>query len=82
MRFVQGSITDAELVDGLVADADVVVHFAAESHNDNSLVDPSPFVQTNVVGTFTVLEAVRRHGGAVPSRVHGRGVRGGSAVGG
>ena len=62
VSFVQGSITDAELVDGLVADADVVVHFAAESHNDNSLTDPSPFVQTNVVGTFTLLEAVRRHG--------------------
>ncbi|MFC7877380.1 dTDP-glucose 4,6-dehydratase [Isoptericola sp. NPDC057391] len=62
VNFVQGSITDAELVDGLVADADVVVHFAAESHNDNSLTDPSPFVQTNVVGTFTLLEAVRRHG--------------------
>lgn len=60
--FVHGSITDAELVDGLVADADVVVHFAAESHNDNSLTDPSPFVHTNVVGTFTLLEAVRRHG--------------------
>jgi dTDP-glucose 4,6-dehydratase len=40
----------------------VVVHFAAESHNDNSLRDPSPFVHTNVVGTFTILEAVRRHG--------------------
>ncbi|MFD6178179.1 dTDP-glucose 4,6-dehydratase, partial [Isoptericola sp. NPDC060282] len=62
IRFVQGSVTDADLVDGLVADADVVVHFAAESHNDNSLTDPSPFVQTNVVGTFTLLEAVRRHG--------------------
>jgi len=62
VSFVQGSITDADLVDGLVADADVVVHFAAESHNDNSLTDPSPFVQTNVVGTFTLLEAVRRHG--------------------
>ncbi|MFI2103078.1 dTDP-glucose 4,6-dehydratase [Isoptericola sp. NPDC019693] len=62
VTFVQGSITDAELVDGLVAVADVVVHFAAESHNDNSLTDPSPFVQTNVVGTFTLLEAVRRHG--------------------
>jgi len=62
VNFVQGSITDADLVDGLVADADVVVHFAAESHNDNSLADPSPFVQTNVVGTFTLLEAVRRHG--------------------
>jgi len=62
IRFVEGSVTDAALVDGLVADADVVVHFAAESHNDNSLTDPSPFVQTNVVGTFTLLEAVRRHG--------------------
>mgnify|MGYP002717687743 CR=1 FL=1 len=45
-----------------VADADVVVHFAAESHNDNSLRDPSAFVQSNVVGTFTLLEAVRAHG--------------------
>ncbi|MEU2201457.1 dTDP-glucose 4,6-dehydratase [Isoptericola sp. NPDC019482] len=62
VNFVEGSITDADLVDGLVADADVVVHFAAESHNDNSLTDPSPFVQTNVAGTFTLLEAVRRHG--------------------
>ncbi|MFF2451820.1 dTDP-glucose 4,6-dehydratase [Isoptericola sp. NPDC058082] len=62
VNFVQGSVTDAEAVDGLVGDADVVVHFAAESHNDNSLADPSPFVQTNVVGTFTLLEAVRRHG--------------------
>ena len=62
VSFVQGSITDAALVDELVAGSDVVVHFAAESHNDNSLTDPSPFVQTNVVGTFTLLEAVRRHG--------------------
>jgi dTDP-glucose 4,6-dehydratase len=38
------------------------VHFAAESHNDNSLRDPEPFVRTNVVGTFTILEAVKRHG--------------------
>ena len=59
---VVGDIADAALVDRLVADCDVVVHFAAESHNDNSLRDPSPFVQTNVVGTFTLLEAVRRHG--------------------
>ncbi len=41
--------------------ADVVVHFAAESHNDNSLHDPWPFVHTNVIGTYTLLEAVRRH---------------------
>lgn len=61
-RLVVGSITDADLVDDLVAAHDVVVHFAAESHNDNSLLDPSPFIQTNVVGTYTLLEAVRRHG--------------------
>jgi len=61
IAFVEGSITDAALVDDLVAESDLVVHFAAESHNDNSLDDPSPFVQTNVVGTFTLLEAVRRH---------------------
>ncbi len=62
VTLVRGDIADADLVDGLVADADVVVHFAAESHNDNSLTNPWPFVQTNVVGTYTLLEAVRRHG--------------------
>lgn len=62
VELVEGSIADRDLVDGLVRDADVVVHFAAESHNDNSLDDPTPFVETNVVGTFTLLEAVRRHG--------------------
>ena len=61
-RLVVGSITDAALVDELVAGSDLVVHFAAESHNDNSLNDPSPFVTTNLVGTYTLLEAVRRHG--------------------
>ena len=61
IKFVRGDITDADLVDRLVADADVVVHFAAESHNDNSLENPWPFVQTNVIGTYTLLEAVRRH---------------------
>jgi dTDP-glucose 4,6-dehydratase len=62
ITFVKGDITDAALVDDLVGDSDVVVHFAAESHNDNSLAEPWPFVQTNVVGTYTLLEAVRRHG--------------------
>ena len=61
ITFVEGDVTDADLVDRLVADADVVVHFAAESHNDNSLSNPWPFVQTNVIGTYTLLEAVRRH---------------------
>ncbi|MCU1603462.1 MAG: dTDP-glucose 4,6-dehydratase [Frankiales bacterium] len=60
--FVEGDIADAKLMDELVGAADLVVHFAAESHNDNSLNDPSPFVQTNIVGTFTILEACRRHG--------------------
>ncbi|MCL2780346.1 MAG: dTDP-glucose 4,6-dehydratase [Actinomycetia bacterium] len=62
IEFVRGDIADAEVVDRLVAGADLVVHFAAESHNDNSLRDPAPFVRTNLVGTFTLLEAVRRHG--------------------
>lgn len=62
IEFVHGSVADADVVDRLVSRCDVVVHFAAESHNDNSLRDPSPFLQTNVVGTFTLLEAVRKHG--------------------
>ncbi|MGI8459935.1 MAG: dTDP-glucose 4,6-dehydratase [Propionibacteriaceae bacterium] len=62
VRLVHGDICDAALVDRLVPAHRVLVHFAAESHNDNSLSDPSPFVQTNLVGTFTLLEAVRRHG--------------------
>ena len=58
--FVQGDICDASLVHELVRDHDLVVHFAAESHNDNSLRDPSPFLTTNLIGTDTLLEAVRR----------------------
>lgn len=61
LSIVEGDIVDVDLVDALVADADAVVHFAAESHNDNSLNDPSPFIQSNLVGTYTLLEAVRRH---------------------
>jgi len=62
VTLVVGDIADRDVVDPLVADSDLVVHFAAESHNDNSLRDPSPFVMTNLVGTFTLLEAVRKHG--------------------
>ncbi|MCM3661060.1 dTDP-glucose 4,6-dehydratase [Georgenia satyanarayanai] len=61
ITFVEGDVADADVVDPLVAESDVVIHFAAESHNDNSLDDPTPFLHTNVVGTFTLLEAVRRH---------------------
>ena len=62
LTFVEGDICDAELVDGLFANADAVVHFAAESHNDNSIANPAPFLQTNVEGTYTLLEAARKHG--------------------
>jgi len=61
VSFVHGDICDAELVDHLVSETDVVVHFAAESHVDNSLHDPEPFIRTNILGTYTILEAVRRH---------------------
>ncbi|MGH3471692.1 MAG: dTDP-glucose 4,6-dehydratase [Nocardioidaceae bacterium] len=62
IEFVQGSVADQELVDRLVAANDLVVHFAAESHNDNSLEDPWPFLESNIIGTYRVLEAVRKHG--------------------
>ncbi|HJQ89624.1 MAG TPA: GDP-mannose 4,6-dehydratase, partial [Propionibacteriaceae bacterium] len=61
MTFVQGDICNASLVHELVRGQDLVVHFAAESHNDNSLRNPSVFVATNLVGTYTLLEAVRRY---------------------
>lgn len=61
ISFVEGNICDANLIDKLVGETDIVVHFAAESHNDNSLRNPWPFVETNIVGTYTILEAVRKH---------------------
>ncbi|KRD19683.1 dTDP-glucose 4,6-dehydratase [Mycobacterium sp. Root265] len=62
IRLVEGDITDAELVGKLVPETDAIVHFAAETHVDNALADPEPFLHTNVIGTFTILEAARRHG--------------------
>ncbi len=62
IRLVEGDVVDADLVSTLVAEADAVVHFAAETHVDNALARPEPFLHTNVIGTYTVLEAVRRHG--------------------
>jgi dTDP-glucose 4,6-dehydratase len=61
ITFVEGDICDAGLVDKLVANTDIIVHFAAETHNDNSLRDPAPFVQANIIGTYTLLEATRKH---------------------
>ena len=59
--FVHGDIRDAALVDGVMADIDTVVHFAAESHVDRSILGPATFLETNVVGTGVVLDAAYRH---------------------
>jgi len=61
-KFVKGNICDAGVVDSLVSKADVVVHFAAESHNDNSLKSPRPFIDTNVIGTFELIQASVKYG--------------------
>jgi dTDP-glucose 4,6-dehydratase len=61
VHFIKADICDPEAIDNAVMNTDAVVHFAAESHNDNSLFDPSPFIQTNLIGTYTILEAVRKH---------------------
>jgi len=61
LTFVHGDICDADLVDGLIAEADAVVHFAAESHVDRSIDGARVFVHTNVIGTQTLLEAALRH---------------------
>ena len=59
--FVHGNICDAELLDQVVPGHDAIVHYAAESHNDNSIANPEPFVSTNVTGTFRLLEAARKY---------------------
>lgn len=61
VQLVVGNICDDELVDKLFKNCDLIVHFAAESHNDNSLHNPRPFLDTNIVGTYTLLEAARKH---------------------
>lgn len=60
--FVKGDIRDTDLAVKLFSEADACVHFAAESHNDNSIANPAPFVATNVEGTYSLLEAVRKTG--------------------
>ncbi|MGZ9645730.1 dTDP-glucose 4,6-dehydratase [Lactiplantibacillus pentosus] len=60
VKLVVGDICDAPLVDRLVSKADAIVHFAAESHNDKALVNPWPFIQTNIVGTYTLIQAATK----------------------
>ena len=61
VELVVGDICDSELLDRIVPGHDAIVHYAAESHNDNSIANPDPFVQTNIVGTYRLLEAVRKY---------------------
>ena len=62
VELVVGDICDSELLDRLVPGHDAIVHYAAESHNDNSIDDPAPFLRTNVEGTFRLLQAARKFG--------------------
>jgi len=61
-RFIKGDICDADLVDKLAKEVDIIVHFAAESHVDRSILDSAAFVRTNVIGTHTLLEAAKKAG--------------------
>jgi dTDP-glucose 4,6-dehydratase len=60
-KFVEGNILDSALVDNLIGETDMVVHFAAESHNDNSLKSAKPFLETNVNGTFELIQSCVKH---------------------
>lgn len=62
VNLVVADICDETAIDAAVAECDAIVHFAAESHNDNSLHSPRPFLDTNIVGTYQILEACRKHG--------------------
>ena len=61
-QFVHGNIIEKELVERLVSEVDTIVHFAAESHVDRSILNPEIFIQTNVLGTYVLLEAARKEG--------------------
>ena len=60
-EFIQGNITNQELMNKLIAEVDYVINFAAETHVDNSITSPMPFVQSNIVGTATILNSLRKH---------------------
>jgi len=60
-KFIKENITNESAVDDSIKDVDVIVNFAAESHVDRSIANPKPFLQTNILGTYSILEAVRKH---------------------
>ena len=60
-KFLKDDIRNESIIDGLVKDVDLVVNFAAESHVDRSIANPKPFLETNIFGTYSILEAIRKH---------------------
>jgi len=60
-KFIKDDIRNESVIDGLIKDVDVVVNFAAESHVDRSIANPKPFLETNIFGTYSILEAIRKH---------------------
>ena len=60
-KFLKDDIRNESVINGLVKDVDVVVNFAAESHVDRSIANPKPFLETNILGTYSILEAIRKH---------------------
>jgi dTDP-glucose 4,6-dehydratase len=60
-KFVKDDIRNESKINELVQDVDIVVNFAAESHVDRSIANPKPFLETNILGTFSILEAIRKH---------------------
>jgi len=61
-KFVKGNIADKNLVNGLIKEVDIIIHFAAESHVDRSIADSTAFIHTNIIGTHTLLEAAKNNG--------------------
>jgi dTDP-glucose 4,6-dehydratase len=60
-KFIKDDIRNESKIDTLVKDSDVIVNFAAESHVDRSIINPKPFIETNILGTYSILEAIRKH---------------------
>jgi dTDP-glucose 4,6-dehydratase len=60
-KFIKDDIRNESLIDNLVKDTDVTINFAAESHVDRSIANPKPFLETNILGTYSILEAIRKH---------------------
>ena len=60
-KYVKGNITNKKLINKLVSNTDAVINFAAESHVDRSISDPRPFINSNILGVYTILEAVRKY---------------------